>query len=79
MAFLAVGDDICGLCGNRARQLYPLTHYDHKLHRWRPVRVGRCCLGAWDSYGLGYQGMHQARLDQMLRFPVGRAVDLNDE
>jgi hypothetical protein len=78
MSFLTTGDEICGLCGDKVRQLYPLTHYDPKIRRWRPVRVGRCCLGEWNEYGLGYQ-RHQVRLDQMLRFPKGRAVEPSSE
>ena len=76
MSLLPAGDEICGLCGDRVRQLYPLTHYDHKLHRWKPVRVGRCCLGAWDEYGLGYQGRQTGLIARMVQFPTGRAVDL---
>ena len=71
MSFLAVGDEICGLCGDKVSRLYPLTHYDPLLRRWKPVRVGRCCLGSWDNYGLGYSGLD-------LRFSKGRAVDLDE-
>jgi hypothetical protein len=72
MSLLPTGEEVCQVCGDKVRQLYPLTHYDPKIRRWKPMRVGRCCLGSWDNYGLGYSGLD-------LRFPRGRAVEPSTE
>lgn len=36
---------LCPVCHRKVRQLYPLTHYDHKARHWRPVNACLACCG----------------------------------
>jgi hypothetical protein len=66
------GDEVCGLCGSKCRQTYPMTHYDKTLKHFRPVRACVACLGPTESSARGLW----TRLD--LSFPKGRAVALDE-
>lgn len=41
----------CPLCQQKVARLYPVTHYDHRMRRWRPVNACLACCGLREKDG----------------------------